>query len=119
MQPGLASLATQYTFSYLLTHKNRSPFGSVAGGLKAALRRRPIRVVAYIGINAYAYIIGSGETRVWFLPGLLTTLVLLAHPLIFGVVGEIAFYVKMEYDKVLQQKNRRLKCYNVSHKCSL
>ena len=51
----------------------------------------------YIGLNSFAYIFGSNESRNWFLVGLITTLVLLVFPLLFGILGKLFKVIHLKY----------------------
>ncbi|NOT85855.1 MAG: hypothetical protein HOP02_13990 [Methylococcaceae bacterium] len=41
----------------------------------------------YIGLNAYAYVFGSSESRSWAWLGLITTLVFVLFPALMGLLG--------------------------------
>ena len=47
-------------------------------------------IAVHIGMNTYAYIFGGLEHRAWARLGLITTLMLLIYPLIFGVIGKLS-----------------------------
>lgn len=58
---------------------------------------------AYVGMNSYAYIFGSSETRAWYQLGLATSLILLVYPVISGVIGELIQYAKIKYNKSINR----------------
>ena len=59
-------------------------------GLRVGMLRALFGLVgAWIGMNAYAYLFGSGETRAWILLLLFSSLTLLVLPAIAAIVGGI------------------------------
>lgn len=59
-------------------------------------------VGAYIGLNLYPYLFGGSEQRAWASLGLVVSTLLCVLPLIAGIVGAIAKFGKMKYNKTLQ-----------------
>jgi hypothetical protein len=62
---------------------------------------------AYLGMNSYAFLLGTSEQRVWFILGLLTTLSLIAVPLIFGFAGRLTGVIRSRIKKVTAATNNR------------
>lgn len=59
-------------------------------GLRAGMLRALLCLVgAWIGMNAYAYLFGSSETRAWILLLLFSSLTLLVFPAVAAIVGGI------------------------------
>ncbi len=56
-------------------------------------------VGAYIGLNIYPYLFGGSEQRAWASLGLVVSTLLCVLPLIAGIVGVIAKYGSMKYNK--------------------
>jgi hypothetical protein len=57
-------------------------------GLKRGFTASAIFVAgAYLGLNIYPYISGSGETRAWALLGLFSSLILVIIPFLIGLAG--------------------------------
>jgi len=54
---------------------------------------------AYLGMNAYSYVFGGSEQRAWAVLGLITTISLIVIPLLFGIIGKIARFIKYKYNK--------------------
>ena len=78
--------------------------GAIYFGYKNGVKTVLIYLIgAHLGMNIYAYIFGSSETRVWFQLGLVTTLALLIYPLISGVIGKLIRYAQKTYNKSLKQ----------------
>lgn len=60
-------------------------------GLRAGVLRALLCLSgAWIGMNAYAYALGSSETRAWIVLLVFSSLTLLAFPAMAGVIGGIA-----------------------------
>ena len=71
-------------------------------GYKKKLRELMIYLVAaYVGMNLYSYIFGGSEQRAWAYLGVITTIALMALPLVFGVIGMIVRKVRQKYNKSL------------------
>lgn len=51
------------------------------------LRTLPLLLGAWVGMNVYAYLFGSDETRAWMLLGLFSSLTLLMIPLAMTMLG--------------------------------
>lgn len=60
-------------------------------GMKQGMTRA-IALVAgsYTGLNLYAYALGGSEARAWALLGAISALLLVALPLLAGVLGKLA-----------------------------
>ena len=72
-------------------------------GYKHSLKHVLIYILGiYVSSNAYPYIFGSSESRVWAGLGLITTLALCIYPLISGIVGKIIKIVYIKYNKSLK-----------------
>lgn len=57
-------------------------------GLRAGMLRALLGLVgAWIGMNGYAYLFGSSETRAWILLLLFSSLTLLVFPAVAGIIG--------------------------------
>jgi len=54
---------------------------------------------AYLGMNAYSYITGGSEQRAWAMLGLITTISLVIYPLVFGIIGKLAGFIRYKYNK--------------------
>jgi len=72
-------------------------------GVSAAL---VLVVGGYLGINAYAYVFGGSEHRVWALLGLISTLILVLFPAVAAVSGGI---VRLALSKFRQRKTGKAK----------
>ena len=63
---------------------------ALAIGLRVGMLRTLLCLVgAWLGMNAYAYVFGSSETRAWFMLLLFTSLTLLVFPAMAGILGGI------------------------------
>ncbi len=66
-------------------------FPAFAFGLKRGLLAACGFVLGgYLGLNGYAYLAGSAETRAWALLGAMTSVTLVVLPAMAGVVGSVA-----------------------------
>jgi hypothetical protein len=45
---------------------------------------------AYLGMNGYAYILGSGDSKAYALLGLVVSLILVVYPVLAGLLGYFA-----------------------------
>jgi hypothetical protein len=50
-------------------------------------------VGAHLGMNAYAYVFGSPDTRAWFAMGLLISILLVIFPMLSGLLGKLVYAI--------------------------
>ena len=58
-------------------------------------------VAAHVGMNLFAFIFGGSEQRAWALLAMVTTILLLVFPLIFGLAGKTVDVIQKKYDKAI------------------
>ncbi|MCH7743828.1 MAG: hypothetical protein IIB71_14330 [Proteobacteria bacterium] len=75
-----------------------SAFAVYAGYRLGVVALLSYLVAAHVGMNIYAYLFGDAEHRAWVLLGLVTTILLLVIPLIFGLIGKSAYIIRKKYN---------------------
>jgi hypothetical protein len=69
-------------------------------GYKKKFRYLVIYLIsAYLGMNAYSYIFGGSDQRVWAAVGMITTISLIFFPSVFGIIGKLAGFIQYKYNK--------------------